>query len=410
MSEMQEVKGDVVLVLTVVLDDGQEVIEVREQDSPDRLAEEFCKKHKLEASIVPSMSKFIEQQIKESEEPQDTGLLIKLKPAISNHAGERLYKKAVEKRSLLRQKSEGQLNLQISDEEFPFKPSINKNYRAHTPINSEKPRSLASSKLSSNSSSYQRLYEEAKARKVKAQKIAEDYLKETCPFKPKLVARSKSVRSIVQDSELMSDPIELRGSLYQEEVPVRRSRPQTANLSRASTPYTREESRGKRRFQSIFEKLKPTKKGTLNCATITRCNLTDEQAVFLRPILEKLVTSDLEMGFEEFCIDIAHLQKVRNVKDLSKLFGTGRITPISRLSRIRKRDPSTIKLKPNEATEFYSRQLARQNIKQAFLRTVRKRLEARELAECTFKPKTNVSSANQSIIHKYRRVNSSSHC
>lgn len=198
----------------------------------------------------------------------------------------------------------------------------------------------------------------------------------------------------MQDSELMSDPVELKCGYVKDDAFARHSRPQTVKLTRARTPCNREEPQPNRHFRSIFEHLRPTEKGTLNCATVTRCNLTDEQVVFLRPILEKLVTSDHEMDFEEFCNDFLHLQLAKPSHNLAKLFPIRRRTPlISRLARTQQRDLSTIKLKPANARQFYNRQMAQENIKKQFLRSVKQRLEDRELAQCTFKPKIKVYSA-----------------
>lgn len=276
-------------------------------------------------------------------------------------------------------------------------------------------------------------------------------MKEICPFKPRLNKKSKSVRSIQQDSQLDSDQVSHSQTGDQSpprnptnakrQIPTKvskdqftpkkqaqtsskpsdktkspsrsssrvnslpKSRPQSppksptsgrttiAKSTRSQTAkptrptYTHDEVKEKRHYQAIFETLKPTNKGTLNCATITRCNLTDDQAVYLRPILEKLVTSDLEVGFEEFCQDIAKLQKLKNYPDLSKLFNTRAATPLTNISRTRLVDPSTLRMKPSEASDFYSKQVSQQSIRKQFLRSLRKSLEAGELAECTFKPK-----------------------
>lgn len=175
---MQEPKGEVVLILTVVLDDGQEVIEVREHDVPSALAEEFCKAQGLDASMVPSMTMFIEQQIKESEEPKGTGLQIKLKPATGNHAGERLYKKAIERKAaeqaLLSQMSENLIDPPLDPKEYPFKPTINKLYKSQTQPNPSQDEVINSSPPNVTKSSYRRLYEEAKVRKDKAMKVVEE--------------------------------------------------------------------------------------------------------------------------------------------------------------------------------------------------------------------------------------------
>jgi hypothetical protein len=370
---MQSDKGDLVLILTVVLEHTQQVIEVRERDHPTTLAEEFCRAHGLEASVVPSMTRYIEQQLKANEETKATGLHIKLKSALGQHAGERLYKKAVEK--LVKHKSVSQLTQLPKDEDCTFKPSINKDYRPHSPKKTGRSQLTSSPKLSS-SSSYQRLYEEAKDRRLRVKKALEERLPSSIEASP-LRSRSKSQKVIDQ---LTPEKAVLKGSLE--------ASPTSPQLARARTPIPDDESRVKRRYQSIFEHLKPTRKGTLTCATIARCDLTDEQAVFLRPILEKLVTSDLEMGFEEFCTDVAYLQQAKQVKDLTKLFDKSRgSTPTPSVSRTRVCDPSTLKFKPDEATEFYSRQVTQQQIKQQYLKSVRRRLEDRELEECTFKPK-----------------------
>jgi hypothetical protein len=162
--KMQRVRGEVVLVLTVVLNHGQEVIEVREHDSPHTLAQEFCKAKGLDDSVIPSMSSFIEQQLKDSEEPAGTGLHIKLKPVAYTSPE------------------------QVSSNQ-PLKAHNSPN-RSRTPPKSGKTQSLSSfgleksdrsstpppSHLTSSLSStrYNRLYEEAKMRKVKAQRLADD--------------------------------------------------------------------------------------------------------------------------------------------------------------------------------------------------------------------------------------------
>lgn len=168
---MQEVKGDVALVLTVVLDQGQEVIQVREHDDPSALAEEFCRLHRLDASIVPTMTSFIEKHIADNEAPHKTPGEYKAFPCRLAEA--RLHKKTATRKSVLRQRSEGQLNTSVKEVRQPFKCSINSSSRAQTPKGG-KPRSLASSKCSTASNSYQRLYEEAKSRKVKAEQLAEE--------------------------------------------------------------------------------------------------------------------------------------------------------------------------------------------------------------------------------------------
>jgi hypothetical protein len=101
-------------------------------------------------------------------------------------------------------------------------------------------------------------------------------------------------------------------------------------------------------------------------------------------VLEKLVTSDLEMGFKEFASDLAYLQRAKGVKDITLVFPRGN-TPISSLPRTR--NSSNSKLKVGEIAGFYNRQVAQQQMKHQFLSAVRRRLEEKELAECTFKPK-----------------------
>jgi hypothetical protein len=165
---MQRARGEVVLVLTVVLKHGQEVVEVREHDCPNKLAHEFCKAKGLDDSVIPSMSSFIEQQLKDSEEPAGTGLQIKLKPvacASPKQANQALKAHNRPSRSRTPPKSGktqslsrvGSLCLEKSD-------------RSSTPP----PSHLTSTLGSTNSSRYNRLYEEAKMRKVKAQRLADD--------------------------------------------------------------------------------------------------------------------------------------------------------------------------------------------------------------------------------------------
>jgi hypothetical protein len=196
----------------------------------------------------------------------------------------------------------------------------------------------------------------------------------------------------------MSDPIELRGSTFSlDDSPSPHfSQNVAAHRRREDVPQS---TTG--HYRAIFKQLKPTSRGTLNCATVTRCNLTDEQAIFLRPVLEKLVTSDLEMEFKEFASDLAYLQKVKGVKDITLVFPRGN-TPISSLPRTR--NSSNSKLKIGEIAGFYNRQVAQQQMKHQFLWAVRKRLEEKELAECTFKPKIKkVCSSRQESRSSYRR-------
>jgi hypothetical protein len=186
----------------------------------------------------------------------------------------------------------------------------------------------------------------------------------------------------------MSDPFELKGSLVLEDSSFIDQASSTSLKTKAATPKPTNEDRMRQRFRTIFEMLKPTPRGTLNCATVTRCNLTDEQAIFLRPLLEKLVASEHEMGFDEFCTELAHLQKLKNLTDITRLFTRSRNSaPASRLSQSRKQSSCEMKVKPEEVSDFYARQVTQQESKLKFLKSVRRRLEARELAECTFKPK-----------------------
>lgn len=466
--------GAVALVLTVLLDDGQEVIEIREDDVPSALAENFCKVHKLNASIVPVMTRFIEKQFKENEEPQTSPLqIVRLHPAPPTcHADKKPAQKVREqpgqiegaKKSFLRHKSVGQLDGSVISPEFSFKPVINKPYIERKQTIVMKPRSLASTRQSSCSST--RLYDEAIAREEQSRHLADQQapisMKEISLFKPNHRSKSKSARSIVTDSDLMSEPIELK--LSQGQTTAKPSRPQTAMRShtpshgdgplgseatpkpsrpeaaiRSHTPSTSEGPQSSRRetsvqpsksqstvrsrtaskgdeslginmgYWSIFEGLKPTKGGTLNCATMTRCNLTNEQANFLRPILQKLVASDHEMGFAEFSIDLARLQKTKGIKDLAQLFkprGDTSTEPKQKKAGY----ASALKPKADQSKQIYSRQMEQQHIKQAFLRTVKKRLEAKELIECTFKPKIIVHRPLQggaSLKSLHRRSNSS---
>lgn len=410
MSEMLGVKGKVTLVLTVVLGDSQEVIEVREQDIPSALAEEFCKSRGLDAKIVPSMTRFIEQKILESQEPKDPGFEIKLKPALS-YVGQSLRKRRIKEAHLMQKSVELAKALA---EVSPIKPKIIKVVRAPSLDSTEKPRSMSVTSLNSSFSSYHRHYEEAKAAKGNPQKTDSELNSpsrrpDRSPFQ-RLPSRNQSTREVELDSELMSDPLELKGGKDYKETPLKLSRPSSSKHAfarksketrlsdgfasscasaplRAKTPSQAVESSSKRLCQTIFEQLKPTRKGTLTCATITRCNLTDAQVEVLRPIIEKLVTSNQEMSFEVFYRDMASLHTETDFKDLAKLFGSRYSTPGSRLSITKLADRSKAQGKPREMTEFIKRQVLKQNLRQQSLKAVKKRIEDKELAECTFKPK-----------------------
>jgi hypothetical protein len=94
------------------------------------------------------------------------------------------------------------------------------------------------------------------------------------------------------------------------------------------------------------------------------------------------------MGFDEFCTDLGELKKVKNLTDITRLFSRSlNSAPVSRLSRSRKQSSCAMKGKPEEISDFYARQVTLQESKLKLLRSVRRRLEARELAECPLKPK-----------------------
>jgi hypothetical protein len=175
MSKMHNERGKIALLLTVVLDAGQEVVEVRENDQPDKLAEQFCKEKGLDVSTISSMARFIEQQLKENNEPQKPNLPRRqIKPVLITRSRDRLGTKAPDRNDMQRQKSVGQLNKPPA--RHSAKPQARRVHKTPPPPPT-KPKNLNSSlstKASSGTNSYQRLYEEAKQRKMKAQQNVEE--------------------------------------------------------------------------------------------------------------------------------------------------------------------------------------------------------------------------------------------
>jgi hypothetical protein len=177
MSTMLKERGKIALLLTVVLDEGQEVIEVRDNDHPGKLAEQFCKEKGLDDSTISSMALFIEQQLKENNEPQKPCLNKRqTKPVLVPRTRERLSRKEPDRKPLQRQRSVSQLSKPPARESASAKPQARRVHKTLTPPPAKLKNldSSLSTKASSGTNSYQRLYEEAKRRKVKAQQNVED--------------------------------------------------------------------------------------------------------------------------------------------------------------------------------------------------------------------------------------------
>jgi hypothetical protein len=213
---------EVVLLLTVVLDQGQEVIQVKADDQPHQVAQDFCKAKGLDESMIDTMTQFIQQQLHPP----------RRRRVLSTNEGPKPSRKEV---------------------------------------------------MSSRSSS---------AKTITKSRTSGRELPAEQENRPQ-VSRPASASKVDDSSQLM--------------------------------------------LKSIFKQLKPTRKGTLTYATITRANLTDRQAAFLRPLFEKLVTTEKQIGFEEFCDDLTYLQKAKHVNNLLKLFPkpahqSGSVRPRSRQS------------------------------------------------------------------------------
>jgi hypothetical protein len=361
---------DVVLVLTVVLGHGQEVIEVRAHDRPHQVAVDFCKAKGLDPSTVPAMTQFIEEQLAEHEPPRAS---LQGDHLSTLDSGERVVKRAEGRQPRLkkqaselltprsRSKEEAKLASSYRGKQSLIKGSLDKTYsytktasRSHRPaeefeeLNSLKPQHTRDHEQGSMKSIS--LFKTIKTPGSRSAKGIEndghvnsslDMTQLASTMDAPQISRTQTVRShkshlgFDQETPKLIKPRPTQPSRtptsvdrgnankpsttsFNEAAQATYSRPQTAKSREA--PRESEETEQTMILQSIFKQLKPSHKGTLNFATVTRGNLTDDQAAFLRPLLEKLITTELEMDFEEFCVDLAYLQRLKHVKSLLELF------------------------------------------------------------------------------------------
>lgn len=371
--EMKQDPNDVVLVLTVVLDHGQEVIEVRAKDRPSLVALRFCKAHQLDPTTVPTMTRFIQEQLEENQlSPHTASASVDKGKGTDVHdanATEEALKIGSPKkpsnvnssRSLVDRKPTPSSNRQAKSRTPISKPVSHANstrptyaiQQPHTSDNGRTPSSNHGTGEKSALSSMQaislfksrRPFRNKSSREIDSRLLntaSLDYSPFTSTLDPPSISRTLSGRSDRSQKLFGSEEVTPHAKHFtsrRKRTPKRSGKIESLRsklkktlsegADRSSSGYSKPtatkpgadtEVNRSSIYQLIFSQLKPTHKGTLTYATITRGNLSDSQAAFLKPMLEKLIITSHEMGFEEFCADIAYLESRKGAPDLMKLF------------------------------------------------------------------------------------------
>ena len=470
-------RGDQILVLTVNLGGGRKVnINVFEFDEAFELASKFAKELNLKPEVERALENHIQKKIDEYYiEQEQEKVLAEYKPQMSQvnetpennkkvNFGHVLYEKCMKDQEKA-QMQRHMLKLKLEEEkskDLTFKPHIKpkklKSSQSCTSIkNWQKKRQEEIDKLrgevmaqqqkectfkpetNSNSSRIQsrkfnnkdkftQLYEDARIRKLKQEKVQRNFVKSQYSFTPKIT-----------ESGYHRDPEELIERLisFKEEIEknLQEERKKVSELVDPNTgkayfkPSTGREPKSKRNFSGlpigeylyqlnqkpksklmedqqssqsrnlrsekimqklkisryfeIFQSLNPDKDGNITAEEIYPENLDEEILRIIYPLLEELAQIGEPLNFEEFCDSMDNLLKTLTPGEKSSLLGIRKKqTEGSEISSSNRSIPL------NEGSAVYDRHMIKELQKEAKIQHLQREKEMQEVEGCTFRPQT----------------------
>ncbi|CAG9311338.1 unnamed protein product [Blepharisma stoltei] len=371
-------RGSQILVIRIDLGNGdQDEITVYEEDEPSELASQFCLKHSLDESVQSALSNMIEHNI-------DLLIEEEMSKKEDSNIGAEMYIKGLQMKEKVKQEVEKARIKNEEDEmkEATFKPKINssnslifnKAKHLHDCLKSQmqeikvkettelsfsptinKHSKNIIEKKSNEEDKFLALYEEAKARDERKNKLTEEYRKQVYPFKPEVNELPRSYRS----SSVTKRPSEVSNPPKSSERIQQIFQEQRIN-----------------RYLSLFQLMNPTPEGKVTYLTIRSHKLPDLIANILSPLLDELEESSEEIDFTEFLRAMDALVSTLDSTKKAILLAPGQ----------RWGNQKSIEKGKNAKLPMYERQLLKQLRTEEKIKEKRENLNAQKMKECTFQP------------------------